>query len=284
MAAQKLIRGLLNSRWADTQLIFLYCTNTWHHTTIHLQATGQHKNKAGLTHSPVYYPAICINTHGQYTTPTCPKCACKISQIFLRVFEITLAEFCAKFDKINVPRIFPPLQYLVFISCMYHTCGMYAHFYVAINSNMHVCSTHYRHSLDLEHINKHIRTQMQICTVLTLCQQIVPCTRHKWREDSAEAFRLLLPAPCVICDHASGNNFPGIASQFAMHFYMTAIQDIFCVAGFLHRSVQNLVWNICLLTESANQIRRGKLFPVHVYWTVGNAEEIYPRTRVRIRV
>ena len=23
---------------------------------IHLQATGQHKNKAGLTHSPVYYP------------------------------------------------------------------------------------------------------------------------------------------------------------------------------------------------------------------------------------
>ena len=23
---------------------------------IHLQSTGQHKNKAGLTHSPVYYP------------------------------------------------------------------------------------------------------------------------------------------------------------------------------------------------------------------------------------
>ena len=23
---------------------------------IHLQATGQHENKAGLTHSPVYYP------------------------------------------------------------------------------------------------------------------------------------------------------------------------------------------------------------------------------------
>ena len=23
---------------------------------IHLQAAGQHKNKAGLTHSPVYYP------------------------------------------------------------------------------------------------------------------------------------------------------------------------------------------------------------------------------------
>ena len=55
LAAQKHIRGLLNSRLADAHLIFLYCTNTWHHT-IHLQATGQHKNKAGLTHSPVYYP------------------------------------------------------------------------------------------------------------------------------------------------------------------------------------------------------------------------------------
>ena len=43
--------------------------------------------------------------------------------------------------------------------------------------------------------------------------------------------------------------------------YMIAIQDVFCVAVFLHRSVQNLVWNICLLTEFANQIWRGKLFP-----------------------
>ena len=32
------------------------------------------------------------------------------------------------------------------------------------------------------------------------------------------------------------------------------------IAVFLHRSVQNLVWNICLLTEVANQIWRGKLF------------------------
>ena len=64
----------------------------------------------------------------------------------------------------------------------------------------------------------------------------------------------------------AGNNFPGIASQFAMHFDMTAIQDMFCVAGFLHRSVQNLVWNICLWTESANQIRRGKLFPAIVFF------------------
>ena len=62
--------------------------------------------------------------------------------------------------------------------------------------------------------------------------------------------------------HWAGNNLPGIASQFAMHFYMTAIQHIFCdKAVFLHRNVQNLVWNICLLTEVANQIWRGKLFP-----------------------
>ena len=45
----------------------------------------------------------------QYTT-TCPKCAYKISQIFSRVFEFALAEFCAKFAKINALRIFPLLQ------------------------------------------------------------------------------------------------------------------------------------------------------------------------------
>ena len=39
----------------------------------------------------------------------------------------------------------------------------------------------------------------------------------------------------------AGNNFPGIASQFAMHFCMTAIQNIFCEAVFFHRSVQNLI-------------------------------------------
>ena len=66
---------------------------------------------------------------------------------------------------------------------------------------------------------------------------------------------------CIAC--ATGNYLPGIALQFAMHFfffYMTAIQDIFCVALFLHISVQNLVWNICLywLNKFAiNQIWRG---------------------------
>ena len=46
-----------------------------------------------------------------------------------------------------------------------------------------------------------------------------------------------------------------------MYIYMTAIQDIFCVAVFLHRSVQNLVWNICLLTEFANQNLKRKIIP-----------------------
>ena len=31
----------------------------------------------------------------------------------------------------------------------------------------------------------------------------------------------------------AGNNFPGIVSQFAMHFWMTATQNIFCVEFFL---------------------------------------------------
>ena len=67
-------------------------------------------------------------------------------------------------------------------------------------------------------------------------------------------------------------NWQGIIFLVSHHnllciFYMTSIQDIFCVAVFLHRSVQNLVWNICLLTESANQIWRGELVPDwHTLW------------------
>ena len=47
-AAQKHIRGLLNSRWADAHLSFLYCTkltsfNEWY--ILQVYVTGQHKNK-----------------------------------------------------------------------------------------------------------------------------------------------------------------------------------------------------------------------------------------------
>ena len=44
--------------------------------------------------------------------------------------------------------------------------------------------------------------------------------------------------------HVSGNNFPGIASQFAVHFYTTDIQNIFCVAVFFHRSVCRISFEI----------------------------------------
>ena len=59
--------------------------------------------------------------------------------------------------------------------------------------------------------------------------------------------------------------FPGIASQFAMHFCMTAIQNIFCVAVFFHRSVQNFIWNIYPSAEIANQIWGGKLSLFYIY-------------------
>ena len=52
-----------------------------------LGSTKTSRSKTDLSILP-----ICINTHGQYTTPTFPKCAYKISQIFSRVFKFALAE------------------------------------------------------------------------------------------------------------------------------------------------------------------------------------------------
>ena len=73
--------------------------------TFYKYVTGQHKNKAGLRQTRVLLP-ICINTHGQYTTPTCPKCAYKLLQIFLRVFEFALAEFARNSRKIMYHKYF----------------------------------------------------------------------------------------------------------------------------------------------------------------------------------
>ena len=50
------------------------------------------QKQADLLKTDLSILPICINTHGQYTTPTCPKCAYKISQIFSRVFEFALAD------------------------------------------------------------------------------------------------------------------------------------------------------------------------------------------------
>ena len=71
-----------------------------------------------------------------------------------------------------------------------------------------------------------------------------------------------IPLPVVQVCYREEFTWYRIAICYAFFFYMTAIQDIFCIAVFLHRSVQNLAWNICLLTEFANQIWRRKLFPV----------------------
>ena len=40
------------------------------------------------------------------------------------------------------------------------------------------------------------------------------------------------------------NSFPGIASLFVMHLYVTAIQNIFCVASLLHGIVQNIIYHV----------------------------------------
>ena len=53
----------------------------------------------GLTHFPVYYPFASTHMVNTQLLHVRPKCAYKISQIFLRVFEFALAEFCVKFVK-----------------------------------------------------------------------------------------------------------------------------------------------------------------------------------------
>ena len=101
LAAQKHIRGLLNSRLADAHLSFLYCTKL----TSYNEFTS---NWAAQKQSRPHF-----NTHGQYTTPTYPKCAYKISQIFSWVSVFARAEFCSKFTKINVPRILLYAPYIL---------------------------------------------------------------------------------------------------------------------------------------------------------------------------
>ena len=105
-AAQKHIRGLLNSRWADAQ--FLYCTINiiqWMIYFTSMYVTGQHKNKQ-ISDRLEY---ICINTMVNTQLLRVPKCAYKISQIFSRVLNSRLLKN-RESAKINVPRIFPRLQ------------------------------------------------------------------------------------------------------------------------------------------------------------------------------
>ena len=76
-AAQKHIRGLLNSRWADAHLSFLYCTINYHSmndTFTSMYVTGQHKNKQITDRLESYYPFA--STHMVNTQLLrVPKCA-----------------------------------------------------------------------------------------------------------------------------------------------------------------------------------------------------------------
>ena len=94
-AAQKHIRGLLNSRSADAHLSFLYCTkltsfNEWYILQVYL--TGQHKNKAGLRQTRVYYPFA--STHMVNTQLLrVQNVHTKYRKYFRGFFEFALAEF-----------------------------------------------------------------------------------------------------------------------------------------------------------------------------------------------
>ena len=74
--------------------------------TIHLQATGQHKNKAGFTHSPVYDPFA--STHMVNTQLLCVQNvhAYKISNIF--------AGFCMNSHLLNFSRKLMRRKYSTF--------------------------------------------------------------------------------------------------------------------------------------------------------------------------
>ena len=109
------------ARLADAHLSLLYCTKIF----IIQWCTYKHwaAQKQSRPHTLSSILPICINTHGQYTTPTCPNVhAYKMSQIFSRVFEFALHEFSAKFAKINAPQILPRLQYVMFnLSLLSHS-------------------------------------------------------------------------------------------------------------------------------------------------------------------
>ena len=107
----KHIRGLLNLRWADAHLPFWYCTmltsfNEWY---IYMCILGSTKTKQVpdrleyITHLRQHIWSI----HNSYMSKMCIQ---NIANIFAG-FWIRACWICAKYAKINVPRIFPLLQY-----------------------------------------------------------------------------------------------------------------------------------------------------------------------------
>ena len=114
LAAQKHIRGLLNSRWADAHLSFWYCTmltsfNEWYIYMYVCNWTAQKQSRSQTDLKPIW-----INTWSIHNSYVSKMCIQNIANIFAG-FWIRACWICAKYAKINVPRIFPLLQY--WLSC-----------------------------------------------------------------------------------------------------------------------------------------------------------------------
>ena len=114
LAAQKHIRGLLNSRWANAHLSFWYCTmltsfNEWY---IYMCICNWAAQKQSRSQTDLSILPICINTYGWsiHNSYVSKMCIQNIANIFAG-FWIRACWICAKYAKINVPRIFPLLQY-----------------------------------------------------------------------------------------------------------------------------------------------------------------------------
>ena len=110
LAAQKHIRGLLNSRWADAHLSFWYCTmltsfNEWYiyiYVCIKLGSTKTKQVSDRLEYITNLHQHIWL-IHNSYVSKMCIP-------IFCAGFWIRASWICAKYTKINVPQIFPLLQ------------------------------------------------------------------------------------------------------------------------------------------------------------------------------
>ena len=77
-----------------------------------LYVTGQHKNKAGLRQTWVYNPFASTHIWSIHNSYVSKMCIQNIGNIFAG-FWIRACWICAKYAKINVPRIFPLFQYLM---------------------------------------------------------------------------------------------------------------------------------------------------------------------------
>ena len=116
LAAQKHIRGLLNSHWADAHLSFLYCTINIIQWMIHIYklvctvqyVTGQHKNKQ-ISDRLEYITHLHQHTWSIHNSSVSKMCIQNIANIFAG-FWIRACWKTAKSAKINVPRILPHLQ------------------------------------------------------------------------------------------------------------------------------------------------------------------------------